>query len=641
MAGAVVRTTCKPILLAGWAPAGNTFAAAKHRRMTSTKSHRLFLLLLLPWLSLAGAWAQSDTATVYDAIHEYSKKHKFMRWIYSGIFVEPRDAPEAPVSAPKSERVDAFKRFEGKMVRRIEVRTFDPFGYSVDDTTKNPVAFIQRAGNAMHRQTRPVVVRNLLLVKPGRPLDPLEVSESERVLRTQPFVNDARIVAQPVAAAPDSLDLLVLVHDKWSIGASGSADLSSADGKLSERNFLGLGQSLEQGVGYTLGEKQPRLNGSHEVYNIGRTHISSLLAYHTGPDANGLSASLQRPFYSPLATWAAGASWSQGWSRHVVEGAGGEVLDDRILSPASLDLWAGRAFRLGDGTEPGSRNSNFVLAGRYAQTRYATRPPVWLDTLGYYRSSSLFLASTGLSIRQYYKERYLFRFGSSEDVPEGLLLSITTGVRKIELMPNMPYIGAQASRGRHYEGFGYLNAGLGYGTFVHRRDLSDATLNLHLLYFSDLRNLGRWHFRQFVRFNSVYGYNKLPGRTIELGGSQMYGLPNGPLAGTHKEILRSETVLYAPYNLLGFKIAPVLLVGAGTIGMEGDPIFSGRIHTAFTLGLLVRNENLLVQTFEVSLGFYPSLPGNGAAGFDLNSFTSFSPGAPGFDFGVPAMVAYE
>jgi hypothetical protein len=236
-------------------------------------------------------------------------------------------------------------------------------------------------------------------------------------------------------------------------------------------------------------------------------------------------------FYSPLAKWAAGVAWSQGWSRYQVFDTEGAVLSDHALSPATLDIWTGRGFHLGDGTEPGSQNSNFVLAARYAQTRYATRPPRALDPLGVYSDNSLFLVSTGISIRQYYKERYLFRFGNAEDVPEGLLLTFTTGVEKRELTVNRPYVGADVSRGRNYAGFGYLNVGLGYGTFFQTGDVVDGALNMRVLYFTDLRNWGRWHFRQFFRFNAVYGYNKPDYASVNLNGSQLYGFSSGTLTG--------------------------------------------------------------------------------------------------------------
>lgn len=586
--------------------------------------------------------AQTDSSTtLYQDIHKYSLKNKVTRWIYSGIFVEPKDAEEPPPSAPHTERVDPFKKYKGKVIRHIEVRTLSPFGYSVDDTTQAPVNTVQGWGNQLHRNTRPRIVRNLILVKPMQPLDPLQVSESERVLRASPFVNDARIIVQPVVDAKDSVDLLVLVHDKWSIDVSGEADLTSASARIHEKNFLGWGQSVEQSVGYVLGEPELYLSGSHEVYNIRSSHVATYAHYSLGPDGDDLGFSVQRPFFSPLTKWAAGLSWGQSWKHYDELDTNGTLLRSYGLSPASLDVWAGRAWALGNSSEQGGRNSNFVLAARYAQTRYATRPPRELDESGVYSNNSLFLVSTGLSIRQYYKERYLFRFGNSEDVPEGLLLTFTTGVEKRELTVNRPYLGTDVSRGRNYPDFGYLNVGIGYGTFFQTRDVVDGTFNARVLYFTDLHTLGRWHFRQFLRFNAVYGYDRPSNETVNLNGSQLYGFSSGTLEGTHKELFRSETVFYAPWSFLGFKMAPVFLAGFGTIGKESDPLFSGRIQTAFTIGLLLRNENLLVSTFELSLGFYPYLPDRQGSAFRFNSFDSFSADAAGFDFAEPAEVPFD
>ena len=613
------------------------------QRTNARPSHpavRLALVLVFLGLStLVGA--QTDSTTFYQNIHKYSLKHKVTRWIYSGIFVEPKSAEESPPSAPQTERVDPFKKYKGRIVRHIDVRTLDPFGYSVDDTAQAPVNTLQRWGDQLHRNTRPRIIRNLLLVKPMQPLDPLQVSESERVLRTSPFVNDARIVVQPVVNAKDSVDLLVLVHDKWSIDVSGEADLTSASARIREKNFMGWGQSVEQRMGYVLSEPKLYLSGSHEIYNFRKTHISSYAHYSLSPDGDDLGFSLQRPFFSPLTIWAAGFSWGQAWKHYDDFNADGTVLHSYGLSPASLDIWAGRAWALGNSSESGARNSNFVLAARYAQTRFATRPPLELDASGVYSNTSLFLVSAGLSIRQYYKERYLFRFGNSEDVPEGLLVTFTTGVEKRELTVNRPYLGSDVSRGRNYPNFGYLNLGIGYGTFFQKRTVVDGAFNARLLYFTDLRSLGRWHYRQFFRFNAVYGYDKPSYESVNLNGSQLYGFSGGELEGTHKELLRSETVFYAPWSFLGFKVAPVLLMGFGTIGEEGDPLFSGRIQTAFSIGLLVRNENLLVSTFELSFGFYPYLPDRQGSAFRFNSFDSYSAGAAGFDFAEPAEVPFD
>lgn len=599
-------------------------------------------LLVLFLIGSLEVQAQTDTTTLYHRIERWSNKRKFTKWIYSGIFVPPRDEAEPPPTAPETRRVNPFIKYKGRVVRHIEVRTFDPFGFSVDDTTKHPVSGLQGWANALHRKTRDRIARNVLIVKPLRPLDPLEVSESERVLRAQPYVNDARIEVKPVRNGRDSVDLIVLVHDRWSIVADAEGDLSGGTIDFGERNLMGWGQSLEQQLGVQVGRPQLEWNATHQVNNIGRSYIGSRAYAAIAPEQDMLALAFNRPFYSPVAKWAGAAAWNQTWSK--VPLRADSVTTTRTLyglSPSSFDTWLGRSFILGDGKDMGSRSSHVIVAARYAQTRYATRPPPGLDPTGYFRNSSLFLVSTGVSIRQYYKERYLYRFGASEDVPEGLLARVVTGVRRREAVANEPYIGLEAMRARNYDGFGYLSVGLGYGTFFREREGRDATLRASLLYFTDLRTWGKWHFRQFFRLNMVYGASKLPTDRLDLDGDQLYGFESVTLRGTHKEVFSSETVFYAPFDLLGFRIAPVVLFGLATIGEERDAIFSGRIHSAWNVGLLVRNENLLTSTFEITIGFYPYLPDNGSSALLLNRFGNWSARTTDLAFPAPATVAFN
>ncbi|HEY0976385.1 MAG TPA: hypothetical protein VGE21_02855 [Flavobacteriales bacterium] len=600
------------------------------------------MLLLILLFSAERSAAQSDSTSLYRKIHEWSNKRKFTQWIYSGIFVPPRDEDEPPPKAPATRRVNPFIKYKGRVVRNIQVHTFDPFGFSVDDTTKRPVSGLQGWGNALHRRTRERIARNVLIVKPMRRLDPLEVSESERVLRTQPYINDARIEVKPVPGTRDSVDLVVLVHDRWSVVGDAEGDLSGGTVEFGERNLMGWGHSLQQELGVEIGRPQLAWNASHEVFNIGRSYMASRTYAAITPEQDMLGFSLNRPFYSPVAKWAGAISWNQTWSKvPVMFDTTAEQSTLVGLSPANFDTWLGRSFVLGDGQDMGSRSSNVIVAARYAQTRYATRPPVVLDTVGYFRNSSIFLVSTGISIRQYYKERYLYRFGASEDVPEGLLARVVTGVRRREAVANEPYVGLEAMRARNYEDFGYLSIGLGYGTFFREREGRDATLRANLLYFTDLRTWGKWHFRQFFRLNMVYGGSKLPTDFVDLNGDQLYGFESVTLRGTRKEVFSSETVFYAPYNFLGFRIAPVVLFGVATLGEESDALFSGRIHSAWNVGVLVRNENLLTSTFEITLGFYPYLPDNGSSAFLLNRFGNWSARTTDLAFPAPSAVAFN
>ncbi|MBL0045310.1 MAG: hypothetical protein IPP33_13240 [Flavobacteriales bacterium] len=78
----------------------------------------------------------------------------------------------------------------------------------------------------------------------------------------------------------------------------------------------------------------------------------------------------------------------------------------------------------------------------------------------------------------------------------------------------------------------------------------------------------------------------------------------------------------------------------GTVDEQFDPWFGNRIYPAFAIGLLVRNEYLLVKTFEVSIGFYPDVPGSSNATTVFNPITGFDLGVRGYAFSQPEVVGY-
>mgnify|MGYP001304168258 FL=1 len=235
----------------------------------------------------------------------------------------------------------------------------------------------------------------------------------------------------------------------------------------------------------------------------------------------------------------------------------------------------------------------------------------------------------GLSVRQYYRERYLYRFGAVEDVPEGLLVKLTTGLRYREFTSRTCYTGLEVSRGRHYHGFGYASVALGVGTFWQGGQSLDATYRAELRYFTDLFRIGRWYLRQFVSISGASITRQLPTERMDLNGDILYGFRSAQVSGTHRELLKLETVAYAPWRVLGFRFAP-----------EADPLFSGRIHSAFGLGILVRNENLLVKTFQVSISFYPYVPEEDGWVLDVGRYMNFSARLADFAFTQPAVVGY-
>lgn len=610
-----------------------------HRGTRRSPIAGLILLLVLGVLCAVPAVGQ-DTSGFYQDLERVASKHRFTRWVHGTIFVRPERQEEPPAPGTPQRRTNPLLGYAGRHVRMVEVRVLDPFGFDLLDSTAIPTVWVQRAGNSLHRTTREYLVREFVLVKKGEAFDPLEAVESERLLRATPMVNDARIFVTPVHGGTDTVDVHVLVLDKWSLEAW--LDIAGEAGRVTvvDRNLLGLGQEVQVQPTFTPDQGLERLDARHAVYNIKGTYISSLVDYAVTDLSERLGARLDRPFFSPLTKWAGAASVAWAWTRIPITNADGSTVREDRIEPFDVDTWIGRSFPLAPGRTNAARSSAIVAGTRYMRTRYAARPAIDSTGIQAYPQSDIVLVGLGLSVRQYYRERYLYRFGAVEDVPEGLLVKLTTGLRYRELTSRTGYTGLEVSRGRHYHGFGYASVALGVGTFWQGGQSLDARYRAELRYFTDLFRMGRWYLRQFVSISGASITRQLPTERMDLNGDILYGFRSAQVSGTHRELLKLETVAYAPWRVLGFRFAPVLLAGFATIGREADPLFSGRIHSAFGLGILVRNENLLVKTFEVSLSFYPYVPEEDGWVLDVGRYTDFTARLADFAFTQPAVVGY-
>lgn len=161
------------------------------------------------------------------------------------------------------------------------------------------------------------------------------------------------------------------------------------------------------------------------------------------------------------------------------------------------------------------------------------------------------------------------------------------------------------------------------------------------MYFSNLSLEKRWYIRQFINSSFVKGFNKNPLENIALQRNELFGFNNNGETGTGKLTMNLSTVIYAPYNFIGFKFAPVLLIGLGMLETQQNKLFNSKIYQAYALGLLIRNESFLNSSFEISFGMYPNLPGMTKPVYRFNPVTTFTFRAMSFDLKKPAMVTFE
>ena len=128
---------------------------------------------------------------------------------------------------------------------------------------------------------------------------------------------------------------------------------------------------------------------------------------------------------------------------------------------------------------------------------------------------------------------------------------------------------------------------------------------------------------------------------LNLNGTEMYGFNSPTLTSNAKIVLNLEFVMYSPYKLLGFQFSPVLFLGMASINKNYIAMLNSRIYQAYAIGLLIRNEYLVSNTFQVSIGLYPYMPGSSNYLIKTNPITNYEVRAKDFFISKPEKVAYQ
>ncbi len=573
---------------------------------------------------------QTDTTRfderVISNLKEFSERKTIMGKLLSSIL--DFDQPDDEALNLDAELIEReYERHNYKIVRRIRIIPLDAFGYSIHDTTHLPDTWLEKAGNFAHARTKRNLIRNKLLFEKNQALEPLALTESERLLRQTDYILDARILVDERTTTNDSIDVVIVTKDIFSLGGSGSFTPSSGAGRLTVRelNFLGLGHQPE--VTYRFNQKAPRpweFAGRYSIENIGKTYITGNLAYINENYYQERSAYLFRDFYATNTQYAGAAGIAD--------------IEERILLPPTetdtipqfgnlafirTDAWFGRAFKFKSynlGYEPRGR---LITGVRMIHTKYTTTPTENFQT------NQLYLGSIGYSTRKYYKDRFLFGFGRTEDIPVGSIVSVTTGYENGDISDRR-YWGASAAFARYRESFGYLYGGVSWGSFVKDSNWQQGMLQLQSLYITRLYERGNWKLRHYLQSRATFGLNRNPEDLLSINKNDgLRGFNSSLLRGTKRVTLNYEANLYTPFSLFGFKLATIAFADVAWLssGNKANP-FNERPYTGYGLGLRFRNEYLSFSTIQILFSFYPHLPANE----DLSGFKVYEASRPYYDF---------
>jgi hypothetical protein len=614
------------------------------------------LLLLAMLLAAAPAVAQvtpvqKDTIKekrdkMYKNIETFSKKKKFTKFLYKLIFRPVRE--KEPASTRKRTRrktpemISAYAAYEGKIIRRINIETLDPFGYSITDTAARPSNWVQRFGNSIHLKTKNLAIKNFLLFKRNQPLDSIRVKESERLLRTQRYIRRVVITPEAIKGSKDSVDINIRVLDSWSLIPNGSFSGSGTSIEVTERNFFGFGHELRNDFDKRFNTGETAYLARYRVPNIMNTYINAELNYQILMTESSLkSIGFQRDFFSPLTQWAGGVYFEQRLVRDSLPDLNGLYAMQNMKSDQQ-DYWLGRAFKIFKGRTLEDRTTNLVITTRFVNTDFKEMPAIEYDPIGYYRDERFYLGSIGITSRKFVQDKFLFNYDVVEDIPIGKVYSFTGGVNS-KNGNNRLYLGGRYGFGNYYK-WGFFSVNTELGTFLNSGNMEQTVLRLESLYFTNITEWGRWRFRHFIKPSLVIGDNRLNFIRDRLnlnGDFGIAGFDSPTLIGTQKFILTLQTQSYSPWDVVGFRISPFANVTLGMIGDDNNRIYESDIYTKIGLGVLLTNDYLIFNGFQISIAFYPDIPGIGSNIFKNNTFRNSDIILPDFQIGKPSVVPYQ
>ena len=557
-------------------------------------------------LCLAGprVFAQEDIDPWSDkSMVLRAKQNKITRKVFKAISTK-QDTDSVFVF--KSE--DAFIPFEGKIIRKIIVENIH-FNRTVKDTSRVIKNKLVDLGEALHTDSREDFIRNNLFIREGQPLNPFRVADNERYLRDLDFIKDSKIFVIQHNEQSDSVDLLVMTRDVFSLGASfapGSA--SKFNFKVQEANLAGTGVQLsakglvQSGrspmLGYELLAKKRNLWGTFVDASLGVTTINSAVSLGN-ENESAIFARLDRPLFMPFARWAGGFELSRNWSENTFNKNDSLFMD---YAYTIQDLWAGFTFgetwRQRNGKENRHRR---MLAGRILNQSFIRKPNLeaFSETERNLTDRVLALGQVTFFKQNFYKTKYVVGFGRTEDIPYGYLATLTTGWER-QNGSSRPYWGAELQKSFFSRGGNFLTIDAQAGSFLQDGQPEDVLIQFTGSYFSKIFTAGRFKVRHFAEA----GYSQYIERTnkLPLDINNLNGIPRfrpDSLYGDGRWRLQLQAMVFTPWKLLGFNFAIVPQFDFATLTRANPELLSNKLFQSYSLGIRTRNENLIFNTIEV------------------------------------------
>ncbi|MCX6305732.1 MAG: hypothetical protein NT040_12285 [Bacteroidetes bacterium] len=551
----------------------------------------------------ASAGSFQNSQILYDTVYRKFSRNKITQLLYYLAFVAPKKS-ELPDTLQVVKSTRPFEEFEGKVIRNIRINILPPFGTNVYDTASYVLTGIGKTLNGVHMDTRRYVIRRNLLVKKGDRLNPLLLSDNERLLRNMSAIDNARIIVVLAGQGSDSVDLVVVAKDVWSIGVDVPSITSrQVKFRIYDANFLGLGDKLITNMSLGL-YRAPffMFEGLAYTYsNIGGSLINATFGYisdNTG--YQNLFFRADRPFLTNMTKWAGGALTSL---ETVIDKPPGHKKITLYLN--NEGLWLGRAFFL-KGQKDASR---VVLSAAVYRKNYTSRPIVTIDSNRSYYNQLQVLTAFSFSRNNYYLTDYVLNFGKTENLPYGHLFQITAGPDNSEFYTRI-YSGIHISAGNFFEKIGYISAYLKFGGFFNYSSFEDAVVKFNIHYFTPLLKThdSRYKFRVFYSTDYRRAFNMRSNNPDQYNANLNFNIDrvqNSEDFNTYNLISgKLSSVCFLPVYFYGFRFAVKMDIQTGLFAQKKTPLYNAPLFGSIGLSIIIKNDNLVFPPVSISAFYY-------------------------------------
>jgi hypothetical protein len=514
-----------------------------------------------------------------------------------------------------------FLKYRGKIIRSIELLSLG-FERNIYDTNLVKYNFGIGIANVLHKNSKEKVIRRNLFFKEADRLYPYLIADNERYLRDLSYIQDARILVSFAGGSIDSVDVVVITKDIFSLGAKLKIDDKTRGRvELEEQNFAGSATKiLISGLydeprspikAFSAQLTKRNIGGSFIDWTTGFSNFAD--AFNTGRrEETNVFTRWEKPLVTPYipSTGALEAGYYKTRNAYVSDSL---YYSNFRYEYYNIDAWLGYSI---DSKRAIYANKeikvhNFVALRAFNQHFF--KVPDKYKTIfnpGYINAAGV-LASLNIFKQTFYKTNFIYGFGRNEDVPEGFSASVTGGYiirKKIQ----RPYGGIDFAL-THFNKKGFFtNYTLRAGAFYYQTRFEDADVLLNVEHFTRIKKLtSQWYQRIFISSGITAQINPVYNAPLYLNSN--YGLPYFNAENTESDLratVKLESVFYNTKKILGFRFAPFLFTDFTLIRPLKQSFDKSNLYSGLGGGVRTRNENLVFGTIELKGYLFPRTNGD-------------------------------